>query len=77
MVAAKLKPMFEAAAKERQVEAGKNYGQGQKVVANLPQAIKSKSRDEAANILNISPRSVETASKKKHHIMRKQFRRIR
>ena len=55
MVAAKLKPMFEAAAKERMLA-----GVKPDPMANLPQGA---SRDEAANILNISPRSVETASK--------------
>lgn len=62
MVAAKIKPMFEEEAKARQA-----HGQtapGRTLVANLPPLPdKGKSRDKAAQSVNVSPRSVESASK--------------
>jgi N6-adenosine-specific RNA methylase IME4 len=61
MVAAKLLPLYEAQAKERQVEQAKrNQPQSQKV-ANLPPIEKSKARDKAAAAVKVSGRSVQDA----------------
>jgi hypothetical protein len=53
MVGARLKPLFEAEARERMAEGGR----GGKI------ATPSKSRDQAASAVNVSPRSVESAAK--------------
>lgn len=65
MIAARIKPMFEAEAKERQRQAGQEYGRGpEKVKANLPEPIESRqARDDAAKAVNVSPRSVQSADK--------------
>ena len=55
MIGAELKALFEGAAKERQREGGR----GGKI------ATPSKSRDEAAKVVNVSARSIEHASKVK------------
>ena len=66
MVAARIKPMFEEEARKRQeasrVKPGQQVG---KVVANLPPPKQQvgKARDQAAATVNVSPRSVESASK--------------
>jgi hypothetical protein len=57
MVGARIKPMFEDEAKERQ---GQRTDLKPNIVANWPQG--SKSRDQAAAAVNVSPRSVERAS---------------
>ncbi|MCK6552656.1 MT-A70 family methyltransferase [Myxococcota bacterium] len=54
MVAARAKPLFEAEAKERMREAGREKGQ-----ANLPDA--GQARDHAAKLVGVSPRTVEHA----------------
>lgn len=59
MVGARIKPMFEGEAKERQLQTLKQNT----VVANLPQREAGKARDKAAEAVNVSPRSVESASK--------------
>jgi len=56
MVGARIKPMFEDEAKERQ---GQRTDLKPNIVANWPQG--SKSRDQAALAVNVSPRSVERA----------------
>jgi ParB-like chromosome segregation protein Spo0J len=62
MVGARAKPMFEEEARKRQA-----HGQtapGKTLVANLPEALDAgTSRDKAAAIVNVSPRTVETAAK--------------
>ena len=57
MVGAKIKPIFEARAKERML-AGVKIDPN----ANLPEGCKGQSRDEAAKAVNVSPRSVESTS---------------
>jgi hypothetical protein len=60
MVAAGLVPMFEAEARER-MEAGNNQHSPR---ANLPEASETgRARDKAAEAVNVSPRSVESALK--------------
>ena len=54
LVGARIKPMFEAEAKERQ-------GQRTDIRANLPEG--GRARDDAAAAVNVSSRSVESASK--------------
>jgi hypothetical protein len=64
VVAAKVLPLLEKAAKERQRASGEQHGRGQeKVPANLPEPIggKGEAREHAAKQLNVSPRSVQTA----------------
>lgn len=62
MAVAKLLPMFEHAAKDRTIEAGRLGGSSvAKGVANLPDP--SRSRDDAAKIANVSPRLVQDAKK--------------
>ena len=62
MAGARLLPMFEEAARERQAH-GKT-APGQTLVANLPQAFDGrKARDDAAAALNTSARSVARAKK--------------
>jgi transposase len=56
MTAARAKGLFEAEAKERQREGGREKG-----MANLPEA--STSREKAAALFNVSARSVEHAAK--------------
>jgi hypothetical protein len=62
MIGARIKPEYEAEAKARQ-----SHGQtapGRTLVANLPQAlVEGKSRDQAAEAVNVSPRLIESASK--------------
>ena len=55
MVAAKLQPMFEVEAEKRMLA-----GKAADPVANLPQG---KSRDKAAQVMKVSPRSVGSAKK--------------
>jgi len=61
MVAARVKPIFEAEAKARQL-ANLKQGSVSPVGANLPER-DGRARDQAAAIVNISPRSVEHACK--------------
>ncbi len=56
MVAARIKPMFEALAKERQ-------GTRTDFLANLPKSEPIHSRDEAAKVMNVSSRTVHSAEK--------------
>ncbi len=62
MIGAHIKPMFEKEAKERQSLAG---GDRKSVSANLREAVPQprKSSEQAAEAVNVSPRSVESASK--------------
>lgn len=63
MVAARAKEMYVAAAKERQIESGKNHGRG-KVPENLPDPIDhGDARDAAGKAVGVSGRSVDFASK--------------
>ena len=58
-LAIRLKPMFEVKAKERQ-----HGGQGGKLLkANLPEANKGQSRDQAAAAVGVSGRTVQDAVK--------------
>ena len=61
MVGARVLPMFEERAKERQ--ATSTGGSDPQLVANLPQAAPAKARDQAAALVNVSPRSVQSAAK--------------
>ncbi len=63
-VAAKLKKMLEPEAKERKSAGQKSGGRGRKKnsVANLPPSKNGKSRDQAAELLNVSGKSVDHAS---------------
>ena len=72
MVGAKLKSLFEEQAKQRQQAAGgdkKSYEASvtqevKSVPVNLPPSIKNgDSRDKAASVVNVSPRSVQEATK--------------
>ena len=65
MAGARLKPMFEALAKERQEASRAKPGeQVPQVRANLPgPSVEHRSRDDAARAVNVSPRSVENASR--------------
>jgi N6-adenosine-specific RNA methylase IME4/ParB-like chromosome segregation protein Spo0J len=56
MVGARIKPMFEAEARERQ-------GTRTDLQANLPESSRGQSRDQAASAVNVSARSVESAAK--------------
>lgn len=58
LIAAKIKPMFEVEAKERQIRKPINS-----VSANLRPQKKHKSSADAAKLFNVSPRLVESASK--------------
>jgi hypothetical protein len=49
-----LEPMFALEAKKKQEEAGKKYGRGQKVVADLRQPIGVKASDQAAEVVSAS-----------------------
>ena len=61
-VAVELEPMFAVEAKKKQEEAGKKYGRGQKVDANLRQPIRAKqASDHAAEVVSVSPRMVQYA----------------
>lgn len=62
MVGARIKPMFEEEARARQSLAG---GDRKSVSADLREPIqgKSKSSEQAAEAVNVSPRSVESASR--------------
>lgn len=63
LVGAKIKPLFEDEAKKRQL-ATQNNNAAKAVVANLPQQVETgKAREQAAQAVNVSPRSVENASK--------------
>lgn len=59
LVGARLKPLYEAEAKARQ--ATSTGGASPQLRANLPEA--ARARDTAAKAVNVSPRSVESASK--------------
>ncbi len=65
-IAVDLKKKFTVEAKEKQREAGKEYGEKhpkQELVAESPQALKPapKSRDRAAQIMHVSARGVQDA----------------
>lgn len=64
LVGAKIKPLFEEEAKKRQlVLAGSRPNSQIDLSANLRQGEKAKSSEQAAQAVNVSPRSVENASK--------------
>ena len=67
MVGARVKHIYEAEAKERQIEAGKQYGEKhpQEVMVNLPQPLKQKgtARDKAGEAMNVSGSLVHRAEK--------------
>ena len=56
MVGARIKPMFEEEARARMQLSNSSK-------ANLPDSEKGQSRDRAAEAVNVSPRSVESASR--------------
>ena len=61
-IAVEFLPLLAVEAKKKQEEAGKKYGRGQKVEANLPQPIRAEqSRDQAAAVVSVSPRMVQYA----------------
>jgi hypothetical protein len=60
MIAARLIPHFEKAAADRR-RATQNNNSAKAVGANLPQQEKGKARDKAAEVVNTSSRSVESA----------------
>jgi hypothetical protein len=60
MVGARAKPMFEEEARARLVTS--TGGSDPQPLANLPKAAPVHSRDKAASLVNVSPRSVEHAS---------------
>lgn len=63
MVGAKAKPMFEAEAAARK-RATQNNDSARAEVANLPPLVEAgKARDKAAEVVNVSPRLVESASR--------------
>ena len=63
MVGATLKPMYEVEARARML-AAQNNAAGEAARANLPeQADAGRARDQAAAAVNVSPRSVESASR--------------
>lgn len=64
-VAAKWVEYFAVEAKKRQAEAGKTFGRGGaiKLPAKLPEANQGEARDKAAEMFNVSPRSVSNAKK--------------
>ena len=68
-VAAELEPFFAADAKRRQIEAGKQHGRGQKVMAKMPEAIQKTptpvARNEAAKSVGVGDRYVQDAKKVK------------
>ena len=61
MIAARLRPFYEAQAKDRKREAGKEYGKGQqpKVVEKIPQP---KARDEAGKAAGVNSKYVDMAT---------------
>jgi len=61
MIAARLRPFYEAQAKERKRDAGKEYGKGQgsKVVQKVAQP---KARDEAGKAAGVNHRYVDMAT---------------
>ena len=64
MIGADLLPMFEAMAKQRQIQSGVDHGAGQKVGANWPQPFDDRApraRDDAADASESSPRQVQRA----------------
>jgi hypothetical protein len=64
LVGAKIKPLFEDEAKKRQLTlAGSRPNSQLDLSANLRQGDKAKSSEQAAQAVNVSPRSVENASK--------------
>jgi hypothetical protein len=63
MVAARAREIYDAQAKERQVESGRNHGRG-KVPENLPEPINAgDARDKAGKAVGVSGRSVDFATK--------------
>ena len=58
MVAQKLKPFYEADAKERQIASGKEYGKGSKVKVKIPEPKQGQSRDAAGKAVGVSGRYV-------------------
>jgi hypothetical protein len=59
MIGARIKPAFEEEARDRQ-----RGGQGGVLLpANLPEANSGESREQAAAAVNVSPKSVESASR--------------
>lgn len=68
MLALRILAAYEAEAKQRQVEAGRTNGRGQKVPANLPEPIEGdraerESRARAAAQVGVSARTVQMAKK--------------
>ena len=59
MVGARIKPMFEEEARARQFSTLKQNA----VPANLPERSKGEAREKAAEAVNVSPRTVESASR--------------
>lgn len=62
IVAAKIKPVYEKQAKERQKMSGGDVRNKKTVPVNLPEP-NSDARDEAGKQLNVSGKSVDQASK--------------
>jgi hypothetical protein len=66
MVGARIKPLFEEEKRKRQKEmAGTRPNQNQDLEANLPQGRERapQSRDEAAKVVNVGPRTVDSAAR--------------
>ena len=61
MVAQKLKPFYEADAKERQIASGKEYGKGSKVKVKIPEPKQGQSRDAAGKAVGVNGRYVDIA----------------
>ena len=65
MVGVMLEPMFAELAKERQVAAGSSFGRG-KVPAFMPEPNRE-AREDAAEAVNVSPRSIQNAKRVTEH----------
>lgn len=76
-LALRLKPIIQAKAKERQKEAGENFGKGAKVVQISAPAIKNKSRDELAKIAGVSHDTIEKVEYIKKNGTEEQVQRAR
>ncbi len=63
MVGARVKPLFEAEAKERQKQGGRDHGRGQKVPIKRSEPIKGESRVIAGESVNVSGASVQRAQR--------------
>ena len=63
LAGARIKPLFEDAARERRI-AAQNNNAAKAVRAEMPEQPQPKrARDDAASLLNVSPRSVENTAK--------------